>query len=157
MNKGKSQWTLKTLHDHLVATINGNDERYEQRFQSTQVAMDAALAAAKEAVTKAEIASEKRFDNVNEFRGTLADQQRTLMPRSEADLLIKTLSDRIEANNKSLTDKIDANTKAISELGGSKTGAQSATGSFLQAGAIVVAILLSMLASLIAIILHFIK
>ena len=40
----------------------------------------------REAVLKAEAASEKRFDGVNEFRATLADQQRTLMPRAESEL-----------------------------------------------------------------------
>jgi hypothetical protein len=48
--------------------------------------VDAALSAAKEAVTKAELASDKRFEGVNEFRGALNDQQRTLIPRAEAEL-----------------------------------------------------------------------
>jgi len=69
-----SEWTIATLKEH-----------FDVRFEAQGKAVDAALAAAKEAVTKAEIASEKRFESINEFRGTLADQQRTLMPRTEAE------------------------------------------------------------------------
>lgn len=83
-----------------------SDRRYEQRFNDTKIAVDAALIAAdkavaaalagqKEAVTKAEVAAEKRFESVNEFRNTLADQQRSLMPRSEVDVLFKNVNEKI--------------------------------------------------------------
>lgn len=82
-------------------------------FAAQKEAITAALASADRAVSKAEVASEKRFDSVNEFRNTLADQQRTLMPRSEAELLVRTLSDKIDL----LT--AEAHTKS-----GEKTGAR---------------------------------
>jgi hypothetical protein len=74
MSQDSSGWTITTLKEH-----------YDVRLAAQGKAVDAALAAAKEAVTKAEAASEKRFESINEFRGTLADQQRTLMPRAEAE------------------------------------------------------------------------
>jgi len=94
-----------------------SDKRYEQRFEASQKALDlgfagqkaavdaafaaqkeainAALAAADRAVSKAELATEKRFESVNEFRGTLDNQQRTLIPRSEVDVLVKGLDEKI--------------------------------------------------------------
>lgn len=51
--------------------------------QADKVAL--ALAAADKAVTKAEIANEKRFDGVNEFRSQLNDQARTFLTRNEAE------------------------------------------------------------------------
>lgn len=95
-----------TLKEYLVALIDNNDKRYEQRFNDTKIAVDAALIAAdkavaaalagqKEAVTKAEVAAEKRFESVNEFRNTLSDQQRNLMPRAEVDILVKSITDRL--------------------------------------------------------------
>lgn len=89
-------WTIETLKDYLTALIQENDRRYEQRFSSAQLAVNAALAAAKEAVTKAEIASEKRFEGVNEFRNALGDQQRTLMPRAESELRFSNLEAKID-------------------------------------------------------------
>jgi len=54
-------------------------------------ALSSALASAKEAVNKAETATEKRFDGVNEFRNTLSDQQKNLIPRLEAENKFSTL------------------------------------------------------------------
>jgi len=57
----------------------------------------AALAAAKEAVTKAEISNEKHFESVNEFRGQQKDMIATLVPRGEADVRFKSIEDRLAA------------------------------------------------------------
>lgn len=102
-----NQWTVASLYDFFIRLIEANDTRYKQRFEDAKTAVDIAFSAQKEsvnsallaaerAVLKAESASEKRFDSVNEFRNTLADQQRTLMPRAEAEIVFKTLSSRIE-------------------------------------------------------------
>lgn len=55
------QWTITTLKEYV-----------DQRFTQLQLAVD-----------KAEQATEKRFESVNEFRMTLSDQQRTFVPRAE--------------------------------------------------------------------------
>lgn len=94
---------LKELFNAQIAQlnvlINANDKNYNQRFENVIQATQAALAAADRAVNKAETASEKRFDAVNEFRATLADQQRNLMPRNETELLIKALNEKIDSLN----------------------------------------------------------
>jgi hypothetical protein len=147
----ESQWTIETLREHVIVLIAANDVRYEQRFEASQSAINAAfiaqqtamqtaltaqklnvdkaLDAADRAVTKAEVAAEKRFESVNEFRASLSDQQRTLMPRAEAELLIKTLSDRIEAN-----------TQALTTIRGQKSGMQGLWGYFVGAAGIVLAL-----------------
>lgn len=105
---GTTGWATETLKEYvdsrfealkelMASQFAASDRRYEQRFVDSQRAVDAALNAArtaveaaltsaKEAVTKAETAAEKRFEGVNEFRATLADQQRTLLPRVEGEL-----------------------------------------------------------------------
>lgn len=110
-------WSIDTALDHMLALMAANDKRYEQRFEASQKALDAALTAQKEAtqaafaaqkegisaalaaadraVQKAEAASEKRFEGVNEFRATLSDQQRTLIPRAEVDVLVRGLNEKI--------------------------------------------------------------
>lgn len=75
--------------------LDERDRRYTERFDAQEKATDAALAAQKEAiaaalnaaqtaVTKAEVASEKRFDSVNEFRAQQGDLIRTFVQRREA-------------------------------------------------------------------------
>jgi len=99
-------WTFATLYLHLRDKINhveasirdkidSNDLRYEQRQVNGEKAVDAALKAAKEAVTKAETASEKRFDSVNEFRAALSDQAGTLMSKAEAEPRLAALAEKI--------------------------------------------------------------
>jgi hypothetical protein len=102
---------LSRMEAHIKDVMEEKDRRYEQRFLDSQTAIDAALKAADKAVTaamtaaekavqKAETASEKRFEGVNEFRNTLADQQRTLMPRAEAEFRSNALDSRIDVLEK---------------------------------------------------------
>lgn len=96
------QVALSASHAVLVE----HDKRYEQRFAAQENAVQlalsrvdkefhehlaqvrtethAALEAAEKAITKAETATEKRFESVNEFRSQLADQAATFMQRNES-------------------------------------------------------------------------
>jgi hypothetical protein len=127
-----SGWTVDTALEHVMAQIASNDRRYEERFAASQKALElglagtkseinAALVAADRAVQKAEAASEKRFEGVNEFRSTLSDQQRTLIPRQEVDVLVRGLDEKIAQ----LTKQFDA---VIAERGGVKVGYGYAVG-----------------------------
>ena len=99
-------WTVLTSLTYLSDLIGSNDRRYDQRFndmhanvdqkfQAQREAVVAAMTAASVAVSKAEAAAEKRLDAVNEFRGTLADQQRNLMPRAEAEATMHAMQKEI--------------------------------------------------------------
>ncbi len=107
-------WNIDTLHAHLKSLIDTNESRAIERQAFNDKALTAALAAAKElvstaqtaadrAVQKAEVASEKRFEAVNEFRAAMDDQQRRLMPRQEVEVLLKALNDRIDVISEALT------------------------------------------------------
>lgn len=87
----------------------------EQKFQalektitawlaSQEKAVAAALDSAQRAVSKAEAANEKRFEGVNEFRSTLSDQARLLMPRSEAEQASRMTAEKIDL----LTQRLNA-------------------------------------------------
>lgn len=120
------RWTISSFKDYIEALIKANDDRYEQRFLDSQTAVqaalsaagkavDAALSAAKEAVDKAEVANEKRFEGVNEFRLSLGDQQRTLMPRSEQ-----------ESVNQAILEKLASHENRLNVMNGQKTGGANA-------------------------------
>jgi hypothetical protein len=72
------------------------EKRYEQRFADAETATSAALAAAEKAVTKAEIAADKRFESVNEFRQALTDQTGTFITRVEAIAIMDRNTERIQ-------------------------------------------------------------
>lgn len=88
----------REFHEHLEQVRHEN----ALAFVNSDKAVQAALMSQKEAVTKAEAASEKRFEAVNEFRAQLNDQARTFVARPEHDAemkhlggLLSTLTDRV--------------------------------------------------------------
>lgn len=89
---------LKSLRE----IVDERDRRYEDRFKATDDRTGLALTSSEKAVQKAEIATEKRFDSVNEFRGQLKDQAATLLPRSEADVKFNGFTKEIEELKKSM-------------------------------------------------------
>ena len=108
------EWTVKTLR----VLIEANDLRYSQRFAAQsealsaaftaqQNAVNAALTAADRAVQKAETASEKRFDAVNEFRQSLNDQSRLLMPRAECEERLKSMKETVDKLETSVSQRRD--------------------------------------------------
>jgi hypothetical protein len=93
--RAPSGWTVDTLGAHLQRQHNDLITRLDERHVADDRAVQSALASAKEAVIKAEVASEKRFEAVNEFRSTLADQATRLLPRAEADARFKAIEDKV--------------------------------------------------------------
>ncbi len=67
----------------------------DQRFLDYDRAIKTAMEAAERATLRANDASDKRFEAVNEFRAAMSDQQRTLMSRSEYEQGHRNMSDRI--------------------------------------------------------------
>jgi hypothetical protein len=81
---------------------NERDRRYEDRFKAMDEKTSLALTASEKAVTKAEVSTEKRFDAVNEFRGTLSDQAATLLPRAEASARFTSYDEKFEEMKKEI-------------------------------------------------------
>jgi hypothetical protein len=118
----------------LTMMLREMDTRYQQRFNASEKALElttqttnelmkvkesavfasiesvrnsltVAMANADRAVMKAEASAEKCFDSVNEFRATLADQQRMLMPRSEVEVLLRAVNEKIDGMTLSLREQ----------------------------------------------------
>jgi len=109
---------LDGLRELALAKLSGlreildeRDRLYKERDESRKTAVDAALQAAKEktadaflasekAIVKAEDAQKEYNERSNEFRGTLEDQARTLLPRFEADSRFGAQDEKLEALRK---------------------------------------------------------
>jgi hypothetical protein len=85
-------WTIETLKEH-----------FDELRKDDQLAVASALNAAEKAAAKADTAMEKRFDGLNEFRATLADQANTLLPRHEWSAGHAALVDRVNTIADQLT------------------------------------------------------
>lgn len=92
--------TLKIYHDEKLASLK---EYAEQRIDDQDKYVESKFLAIKEAVLKAEVANDKRFESVNEFRAQLSDQTNSFLSRLEYNAQHKALEDRVTA----LTDRIN--------------------------------------------------
>lgn len=90
-------WTFATLYQHIKEISAASKE-----------AINAAMAAANVATTKAEAASEKRFDSVNEFREAMKDQQKTFADKEQTERRLGALE---EARNKN-----DGKTQGVNSI-----------------------------------------
>lgn len=70
---------------HLEDIIDKNQQICDQRFEALDETTHIAMMASEKAISKAEVATEKRFEGVNEFRLALSDQTNTFMTRKEFD------------------------------------------------------------------------
>jgi hypothetical protein len=86
------------LQEEMDRRFTDFASQLDRRFQDSERAVQAALAAAKEAVLKAETASERRFEGVNEFRAQLNDQARAFLTRTESEAKLTAITDRITVN-----------------------------------------------------------
>ncbi len=86
----------------LEKMLNEREDRTKERFVALDKNIQIAMVAADKAVTKAELATERRFEGVNEFRQTLADQATRLMPRAEYEVQHKALEDLVELTSRRL-------------------------------------------------------
>lgn len=109
-----------TLKEFLLTVINEREDKYIEQHKYVLNQLDkfdsrhmllltrlegfslknevvAAMASSEKAVSKAEMATEKRFDSVNEFRAQMADMQTTLVRKSEVDLRFESLEKKVDA------------------------------------------------------------
>ncbi len=84
-----------TLRDFMLELLKAADRRYEERFKAQREALTVALSAAEKAVLKAEAATDKRFENVNEFRASLTDMANRMMPRLETEQRFEEMTDKL--------------------------------------------------------------
>jgi hypothetical protein len=82
--------------------MDERDQRYMERFRAMDEKTSLALSASEKAVGKAEMATEKRFDSVNEFRAQLKDQASTLMPREESTVKFAGVESKIDELKKEI-------------------------------------------------------
>lgn len=87
MEKNNELWTIGSLKQYFDRIMADSDRSVAN-----------ALAAAEKAVTKAEVAAEKRFDSVNEFRNALRDQQSTFADKSQTDFRLASIEKRLDSN-----------------------------------------------------------
>src|SRR5580700_9723230 len=103
-------WTLDTLEaflsdkiEHLKEMSDQRELRNRERIENLKENVQMALTASDKAISKAEQATDKRFEATNEFRQTLSDQSATLLPRTEYAVQNASLVEKYESLNQRVT------------------------------------------------------
>jgi hypothetical protein len=87
---------MQTKFESSGKIADERDRRYEDRFKAMDEKTSLALTSSEKAVNKAETATEKRFEGVNEFRSSLSDLTGTMIPRAEANARFEALDSKNE-------------------------------------------------------------
>jgi hypothetical protein len=117
-----SGWTVDTLHAHLDQQFRDLEKMLDERFRSQQEMVSTALKSAEKAVAKAETAADKRFDAMNEFRAQLGDQATTFASRTEVEVKIESIVERLEAEAKRTNERLAEINKRLDLTQGKATG-----------------------------------
>ena len=118
--------TDSDIHISLRDYVDVRVAALEAKVEAVRDQITLALASSEKAVTKSEVASDRRFESVNEFRTVLADQSATLLPRSEYAVQHMALSNRIDSIDRALIEhKADTIKTSASPPGGPAAWASS--------------------------------
>jgi hypothetical protein len=82
----------------LVERVAQLERRMQERFDSLLREMHNSFGSAEKAIAKAETATERRFEGVNEFRAQLSDQAARFITRDELSALENKMIGLIERN-----------------------------------------------------------
>ena len=94
---------VETRLNLLTEQIKNMGNRFDEQLREADVHYEQRFRAQIEATSKADTASERRFESVNEFRKTLTDQTLTFVTRNEYGGAHASLSDRLGKIENSLT------------------------------------------------------
>lgn len=88
---------FEALDKHVRNAIGTMDREFVERLQQVRGEMMIGMATAEKAIEKAEIATEKRFHSVNEFRAQQADIIQTFARKTEVDTRFIGLTEKVDA------------------------------------------------------------
>lgn len=83
------------VRQYLEAILGEKEKQLLVRFEMLERVTNAVQEAAQEAITKAEVATQRHFDAINGLQGQLKDQQGTFVTRNELNLRMDALTDKV--------------------------------------------------------------
>lgn len=131
------EWLLGIVRQLVLSIMDERDKRYEERFLSQQ-----------EAITKADLATEKRFASVNEFRAMITDRDAMYMPRSESASQFEAVQEKLESHSRedaiahlNFGKRLDELSKRVDTAEGTVIGSKSTLSIVVGAAVLLVALI----------------
>lgn len=117
-------WTLEALREHLMAIIEANDARYEQRFTDLIRSIDVAQREAERAISKAEDSNKTHFQILNNYKELSQERERVFVPRPEYELAHASLEKRMDEAMDQMRGRIEVVAKCMNRTTGESSGAK---------------------------------
>jgi hypothetical protein len=140
----KSGWTFGTLKKYFERVLAERDKAVAAALAAAESAVRAAFDASEKAIIKAEAAQLAYNTRSNEFRASLDDQNKTMLPRSEADTKFQQLRELIDAQANLITEL----QRSESGVAGGTRYAQESKSIWLAVWAIIATVVLAVLGGL---------
>jgi hypothetical protein len=134
---GSSAATDVSLREYVALMIKGVEERADIKFTAMQDAVASAFANSQRAIDKADEATEKRFEGVNEFRAALSDQA-TRFVTSET---LAAMDEKLQASIQRNRDDLSALGRRMDLREGQSTGTRLTTGVIVTVTTIAIALI----------------
>ncbi len=88
---------MRALEQRIDESMRAIDIRFEQRFTSLSDSISAAMSASDRAITKAELAADKRYEALNELRGMANDTLARTMTRDECEQRFNAVTEKLDS------------------------------------------------------------
>ena len=127
------QRAVEVALGQLEQRIQAVQNQAADRIDAMRREAKAALSAAELAISKSEVATERRFESVNEFRAQLSDQVRLFMPREVAEARIDDLRRTSDGRLEEIRSRMDVMQARLDQASGSSAGTSRSIGYMLTA------------------------
>jgi hypothetical protein len=134
---GTSSATDVSLREYVETLIRGVEERAQARNSALEEKVQAAFESSQTAISKADVATEKRFEGVNEFRAALSDQASHFVTREA----LAALADKLESQLVQYRRDIEQITKRLDLREGQTQGTRLTTGILVTVTTVAVGVL----------------
>ena len=121
---GSSAATDVSLREYVTLMVEAERVRVNERFLSVEKLTDQAFSNSQRAIDKADLATEKRFEGVNEFRAALSDQASRFVTTEQ----LQVVQEKLEAGYQRNREDIDKQATRLDLREGEITGSRLSYG-----------------------------
>ena len=137
---GTSAATDVSLREYVTLMVSQEMKRLDERFRAVEKATEQAFMNSQRAIDKADAATEKRFEGVNEFRAALSDQASRFVTTDQ----LRAVAEKLEAGYMRNREDIDKQASRLDLREGEVAGSRLTYGNLaamIGAAAVIIGII----------------
>lgn len=101
-------WTPDLLYHHLSALMGNQERLFTDRIDSLEKSLQQSYLASEKAILKAETATERRLEGLNELRAMAEGRDNIFIPRAVAEAVFQQIHEKIAQNAERANERFDS-------------------------------------------------